>query len=161
MGNKKTILTNTEIAALEGLDKQHFLNPNGRRINKSLGDLTGLKALGFHLIEVPVGKESTELHRHYHEEECVYILEGEADATIGDSVTRVGAGDFIGYPAGGEAHKLTNVGAVPLKCLVAGQRLAHDVADYPAKNKRLFRNVGQPWSLIDIDLIEHPNAGKK
>ena len=63
-----------EIAAMEGLAKTHFLNPNARRINKSLGDLTGLTGLGFHLIEVEPGCETTEHHLHHQEDECVYVL---------------------------------------------------------------------------------------
>ncbi|WP_230413364.1 cupin domain-containing protein [Zooshikella ganghwensis] len=91
----KYLVTREEIEDFEGIDKKHFLNPNARRRNKSLGDLTGLTGLGFHIIEVQPGYESTELHKHYYEDECVYILEGEAKATIGDHHFDVKAGDFI------------------------------------------------------------------
>lgn len=155
------ILTREEIDSLEGVEKTHFLNDNARRINKSLGDLTGLKGLGFHIIAVPPGCESTELHTHYHEDECVYILEGEATATIGNQTYAVRAGDFIGFRAGGEPHKLENTSNETLKCIVAGQRLDHDVADYPDKGKRLFRNNGLKWNLVDIEVIEEPEAGRK
>jgi len=60
------------------------------------------------------GYESTELHRHHHEDECVYILDGEAEATVGD---------FLGYRAGGEPHKIKNVGNSVLRCIVVGERL--------------------------------------
>jgi hypothetical protein len=42
-----------------------------------------------------------------------------------------------------------------------GQRLDHDVADYPDKGKRIFRNPGLEWNLVDLDAIEKPVAGKK
>jgi uncharacterized cupin superfamily protein len=155
------IITKKEIDRLEGLEKEHFLNSEARRRNKSLGDLTGLKEIGFHIIEVQPGCESTELHMHYFEEECVYILEGNAEARIGAETHQVSAGDFVGYRAGGEPHKLTNTGRSALRCIVVGQRLAHDVGDYPDKNKRIFRNKGMPWNLVDIDAIEEPVAGKK
>lgn len=155
------ILTREQIADLDGVEKTHFLNDNARRLNKSLGDLTGLSGLGFHLIEVAPGRESTELHAHHHEDECVYILEGEAKATIGSQACTVRAGDFIGFRAGGEPHKLENTGNVTLKCIVAGQRLDHDVADYPARGKRLYRNKGLKWNLVDIEAIEEPTAGRK
>lgn len=157
----KYILTREEIADIEGVEKVHFLNDNARRLNKSLGDLTGLQGLGFHIIEVPPGRESTELHAHYHEDECVYILEGEARVTIGDQNHTVRAGDFIGFRAGGEPHKLENTSKALLRCIVAGQRLDHDVADYPQKNKRIFRNKGLQWNLVNIDEIEEPVAGRK
>ena len=63
------ILTAEAIDAMEGTEKVHFLNPNGRRTNKSLGDATGLKGFGIHLIEVPVGADSTEYHVHHQEDE--------------------------------------------------------------------------------------------
>lgn len=157
----KYIITRNEIDEFDGVDKTHFLNPKARRINKSLGDLTGLTGFGFHIIEIDPGCESTELHVHYFEDECVYILEGHAEARIGDGLHRVSAGDFIGYRAGGEAHKLTNTGDNVLRCIVVGQRLDHDVADYPDKAKRIFRNRGMTWNLADIDTLEEPLAGRK
>ncbi|MEM9533511.1 MAG: cupin domain-containing protein [Pseudomonadota bacterium] len=155
------LLNRADIDAYAGIEKQHFLNEHGRRRNKSLGDLTGLKGLGFHLIEVEPGFDSTETHVHYFEEECVYVLAGTATATVGEETFEVEAGDFLGYRAGGLAHKLTATGSETLRCLVAGQRLAHDVADYPQKGKRLFRNGEEPWCLADIEQLESPVAGAK
>lgn len=157
----KYLVTREEIAVYEGVSKTHFLNENAKRVNKSLGDLTGLTGIGFHIIEIEPGYESTELHRHHYEDECVYILDGEAESTIGDSRFRVKGGDFLGYRAGGEPHKLKNVGTSVLRCIVVGQRLDHDVGDYPVKNKRIFRNKGMKWSLVEMDHIEEPVAGKK
>lgn len=61
----------------------------------------------------------------------------------------------------GDAHKLTNTGTTTLKCIVVGQRLDHDVGDYPEKRKRIFRNRNQPWNLVDFDHIENPQGGNK
>jgi uncharacterized cupin superfamily protein len=69
------------------------LNENAKRINKSLGDLVGMTGFGFHIIEIEPGYDSTEHHVHYFEDECVYVLEGY----------EISEGDFIGFPAGGEA----------------------------------------------------------
>lgn len=157
----KYLVTKEEIEEYEGIRKTHFLNPNAQRVNKSLGDMTGLSGFGFHIIEVEPGFETTELHRHYHEDECVYILEGEAEATIGDDAYNVKAGDFLGYRAGGQAHTLRNTGAGVLKCIVVGQRLDHDVGDYPRLEKRIYRQKGLPWNLVDLEHIHEPVAGKK
>ncbi|MEZ5564596.1 MAG: cupin domain-containing protein [Gammaproteobacteria bacterium] len=157
----KYLITREEIDAFEGIEKTHFLNDNARRVNKSLGDLTGLSGFGFHLIEVAPGHDSTELHKHHYEDECVYVLDGEAEATIGESVHHVKAGDFIGYRAGGDAHKLKNTGSSVLRCIVVGQRLDHDVGDYPAQRKRIYRNKGLPWNLVDLDQISEPAGGRK
>jgi uncharacterized cupin superfamily protein len=155
------IITREEIEAYEGVAKTHFLNENAKRINKSLGDLTGLTGLGFHIIDVAPGHESTEFHVHYFEDECIYILAGEAEATIGEATYPVKRGDFIGYRAGGEPHKLKNTGDDILRCIVVGQRLDHDVADYPLKKQRIYRNKGMKWNLVDLENIAEPVAGRK
>ncbi len=161
MPEEKYVLKKAEIEAFEGTAKQHFLNENARRTNKSLGDLTGLTGFGFHLIEVPPGCESTEFHVHYHEDECTYVLSGSGTVTIGEETHGIADGDFIGYRAGGLPHTMKNTGEVPLRCIVVGQRLAHDVGDYPNKGKRIYRNAGLPWNLVDLANIENPVAGKK
>ncbi|WP_283966174.1 cupin domain-containing protein [Tritonibacter sp. AK171] len=150
-----------EIAAMEGLAKTHFLNPDAQRINKSLGDLAGLTGIGVHLIEVAPGHDTAEHHVHHHEDECVYVLEGTATAYIGDREYQIAPGDFIGYRKGGLAHSIRNTGSETFRCLVIGQRLAHDVADYPHKAKRIYRNTGLAWNLVDHDAIAEPVAGAK
>lgn len=156
--SERYLIKADEIEAMEGLSKTHFLNENARRINKSLGDATGLGGLGFHIIEVEPGCETTEYHVHHHEDECVYVLAGTATARIGDESHEIGPGDFIGYRAGGLAHTIVNTGDETLKMIVVGQRLPHDVGDYPDKGKRIFRNQGLSWALADHDALEAPSA---
>ncbi len=158
---EKYLITKEEIEAFKGIDKTHFLNKRAKRRNKSLGDLTGLTGMGFHIIEVQPGFYTTEFHKHYHEDECVYILEGEGEALIGEDIFAVKAGDFLGFRAGGKAHTIKNSGQTVLKCIVAGQRLEHDVGEYPNVNKRVYRNKGMPWNLVDINDISEPDAGRK
>ncbi|MEM7721611.1 MAG: cupin domain-containing protein [Pseudomonadota bacterium] len=157
------LLKAADIAAMEGLKKTHFANPNAQRVNKSLGDATGLTGLGIHIIEVEPGHETTECHVHYHEDEAIYVLSGTATATIGDEEHPIGPGDFIGYRAGGLPHTIVNTGPEVFRCLVIGQRLAHDVADYTRQSRRIYRNQGLPWSVVDLDAITVPGgtAGKK
>lgn len=155
------LVSAVEIAQTEGLSKTHFLNPNARRNNKSLGDMTGLTGFGFHIIEVEAGCETTEHHVHHFEDECVYVLEGEATAVIGDVEHSIGPGDFIGYRKGGLAHSIRNTGQTALRCIVVGERLAHDVGDYPRLGKRIYRNSGLPWNLVDHTAIAEPIAGEK
>jgi uncharacterized cupin superfamily protein len=161
MADEKYIVTKDEIAEMEGLKKTHFLNQNAKRTNKSLGDLAGLTGFGFHIIDVEPGHETTEHHVHYHEDECVYVLSGEATAFIGDDSFPIKAGDFIGYRKDGQAHSIKNTGAEVLRCIVVGERLSHDVGDYPRLGKRIYRNEGLKWSLVDHDAIKEPVAGAK
>ena len=155
------LLTAAAIAAMPGLDKTHFLNPNARRINRSLGDETGLTGLGVHLIEVAPGAETTEYHVHHHEDEAIYVLSGTATATIGDQDHAIGPGDFIGYRKGGLAHTVVNTGTEVLRLLVVGQRLAQDVGDYPRLGKRIYRNAGMPADVVAHGDIAHPAVGAK
>jgi uncharacterized cupin superfamily protein len=143
------IVRKKTIAALNGQKKTHFLNSKAKRRDKSLGDLTGLTGLGFHIVEIKPGFESSEYHRHLYEDECVYILQGEATVRIGDHKRKVGIGDFIGFRAGGMAHQLINDGHVVLKYIVVGQRLARDIVEYPEKAKSLHREYGQSVNLVN------------
>ena len=161
MDEPKYLMRADEIEQMEGLDKTHFLNDNAKRINKSLGDATGLTGLGVHLIEVAPGHETTEHHVHYFEDECVYVLSGTATAYIGEIAHPIGPGDFLGYRKGGEAHSIVNTSDETLKCLVVGQRLAHDVGDYTRLRKRIFRQGDMAWNLVDFDDLAAPEAGAK
>jgi uncharacterized cupin superfamily protein len=159
------LIKSEEIAAMDGVRKTHFRNPNAKRTNKSLGDATGLTGFGFHIIEVEPGHETTEYHLHHHEDECVYVLSGVATAVIGEDEIIIGPGDFIGYRKGGLAHSIKNTGTEVLRCIVVGERLPHDVCDYPHQNKRMFRNpgIGMSSNLVDLSEIEEvgSSVGKK
>ncbi len=153
-------LSADDIRKVSASEKTHFLNDHARRREKSLGSMTGLSEIDFCLIEVDPGNESTEHHKHYHEEECVYILDGEGTARIGAESVEVRAGDFVGFRKGGLAHSLKNTGEEVLRCIVVSQRKNHDVSDYPRKGKRLFRNKDLTWNLVDVNVIDRPFGAK-
>ena len=132
--------------------KTHDFNPNAVRLSKSLGDATGLTNIGFHLVSIQPGRDSTAYHCHMYEEECVYILSGNGEAVIGEQRYDVATGDFLGFAKRGPAHLLTNSGTEPLVCLVTGQRLEQDVCDYPRRNTRLFIN-GKQEDLVELHHI--------
>ncbi|MGE0802327.1 MAG: cupin domain-containing protein [Lautropia sp.] len=144
-------LSATHIAEMAGQRKVHFLNDNAVRLDKSLGDAAGLENIGVHLITVQPGNFSTELHAHSAEEECIYVLSGHGTATIGAESHAIGPGDFIGCPLNGVAHCMKAEGSEPLVCLVIGQRLSHDVTDYPNRKTRLYRSNGER------NVVEHSN----
>ena len=150
-----------EIAAFQATAKTHFLNDNAKRQNKSLGDLTGLTGFGFHLIEVEPGCESTEYHVHHYEDECTYVLSGQGHVLIGDTKHAIAEGDFIGYRKKGQPHTMMNTSNENLVCIVVGERLAHDVGDYPKKKKRIYRHADMPANVVDHEHIEEPVLSKK
>ncbi|HEX2229010.1 MAG TPA: cupin, partial [Candidatus Binatia bacterium] len=65
-----------KIAAMEGERRVHFVNPKAVRINKSLGDLAGLKNIGVHMMTVAPGDRSSEYHAHRYEDEAIFVLSG-------------------------------------------------------------------------------------
>lgn len=144
-----------DIENMEGERKTHFLNPNAVRINKSLGDIVGLQNLGVHMIYVEPGKDTTEYHIHYYEEECIYCLSGKGTLVIDKDSFSFEPGDFVGFPVNTAAHSLVNDGEDTLVCLVIGQRLEQDVGDYPNKGKRIYRN-SDVWDLVDLNSVVDP-----
>ena len=142
-----------KIAAMKGERRVHFVNPKAVRINKSLGDLAGLKNIGVHMMTVAPGHRSSEYHSHRYEDEAIYVLSGQGLAVIAAESYKIGPGDFLGFPAGGPAHETINDGTEPLVCLVIGQRLAQEVVDYPRAGKRLYRNSGQR-DMVDIASVQ-------
>ncbi|RQV08257.1 cupin domain-containing protein [Burkholderia cenocepacia] len=134
----RELLKAADIAQMEPSREVHSLNPNAVRLKRQLSDLTGLTQFGVHLLTLMPGHESAEYHRHLYEEEFVYVLSGTGTVTIGEHASEIGPGDFLGFPRGGEAHTVQNTGDAPLQLLVCGQRLEHDVCEYPRVGKRLY-----------------------
>ncbi|MCV6595355.1 MAG: cupin domain-containing protein [Silicimonas sp.] len=161
MTKDKYIVSAEEVGSMPGEVKTHFLNEDARRMQKSLSKATGLSEIDFSIVEVAPGDESTEHHLHYHEEECWYVLEGEATARIGAESTPVKAGDFVGFRKGGLAHSFQNTGSGPFRCIAVCQRSNHDVSDYPRRGKRLFRNKNLTYNMVDLTVIDRPFGASK
>lgn len=130
----------------------HPWNPASEVHGTRLGPLTGLRRLAVNLARLPPGKESFVPHRHHVEEEWLYILSGRGTALIGEAEHEVGPGDFMGFPAGSDAHHLRNTGSDDLVYLVGGEVVAVDVADFPAHGKRLVR-IGEQAMVVDADAL--------
>jgi uncharacterized cupin superfamily protein len=127
---------------IAGMDEQvyrHPLNDKGRRHSRSLGDAVGMRRLGVHLARIRPGDDTTEYHIHHFEEEFIFILSGRGVAEIGGETFEVGVGDFIGFPARGPAHTMSNPFDDDLIYLVGGNRDDFDVTDYPRIRQRLFK----------------------
>lgn len=160
MSDDVYFISSKDIQSLKSVEKTHFLNENAKRWERSLGKITGLEEIDFAMIDVSPGDESTEHHKHYHEEECMFVLEGQGTARIGMESHEVKAGDFIGFRKGGLAHSLKNTGDTMLRCIVVSQRKNHDVSDYPRLGKRLFRNKDLTWNMVDLSVIDRPFGAK-
>jgi uncharacterized cupin superfamily protein len=102
------------------------------REKRQLGKALGLRQFGVNLTTLPPGKESSMRHWHTHEEEFVYVLEGEVvlRTDSGEQVLR--AGCCAGFPAGsGNGHQLINRSDRPAVYLEVGTSHEADVVHYP------------------------------
>jgi uncharacterized cupin superfamily protein len=102
------------------------------RILLRLGDAAGLTQFGVNLLRLTPGTWSSQRHWHSHEDEFVYVLEGEVVLVTdaGEEILR--AGDCAGFKAGDRnGHCLQNRSALEAKILVIGSRHAEDHGEYP------------------------------
>ena len=103
------------------------------REKRQLGKALGLRQLGVNLTTLPPGKESSMRHWHTHEEEFVYVLEGEVvlRTDAGEQVLR--AGSCAGFPVGsGDGHQLVNRSDRPAIYLEVGSNHPEsDQVHYP------------------------------
>ncbi len=81
---------------------------------------------GFFLVETrkPPGS-MTPVHRHAHESETVYVLDGELSVQTGHGLRRLGAGDAATLPVGG-THRLANLSDAEVCYLLLGRSGSFD-----------------------------------
>ena len=102
------------------------------RIKRRLGDAVGLKAFGVNLVHLPPGSASALRHWHSHEDEFVYVLEGEATLITDAGEQVLGQGMTAGFPGGREdGHHLVNKSAETVVYLEIGNRSPDDEVAYP------------------------------
>ena len=123
------------------------------RIRQRLGDAGGLTDFGFNLTRLPPGNWSSQRHWHSHEDECVYVLEGELVLIEDDGETLLQAGDFTAFPKGaGNGHHMVNRSDRMAVYLEVGACHPEDVAtcsniDMKSANSdgRFVRKDGTPY----------------
>jgi len=109
------------------------------RAKRRIGDALGLTRIGINYTVLPPGKESSMRHWHTHEDEFVFVLEGELVLRTADGEQRLTAGMCAGFPAGSEdGHHLINRSGADAVYLEVSNR---DPAD------------GARYSDEDVDLV--------
>lgn len=117
----------------------HPFNPNSELHRYDLGERAGLTRMGVSLARVPPHRESFAKHSHAVEEEWLFVLRGRGLVEIGDAAHEIVPGDFVGFPAGSDAHHVRNPYQDELVYLCGGERSGIDVVDYPVAGKRVVR----------------------
>jgi len=102
--------------------------PCATRTRKRLGDAEGLRDFGVNLMTLPPGGWSSQRHWHSHEDEFVYVLEGELVLIEDEGETILLAGDCAAFPKGtGNGHHLINRSTTVAVYLEVGSRQPPDM----------------------------------
>ena len=98
------------------------------RIRQRLGDAGGLKDFGVNLMRLPPGNWSAQRHWHSHEDEFVFVLEGELVLIEDGGETLLKAGDCAAFPKNsGNGHHMINRSNRMAVYLEAGSRAPEDL----------------------------------
>lgn len=130
-----------------------FDAPCAERIRQRLGDAGGLTDFGVNLMQLPPGGWSSQRHWHSHEDEFVYVLEGELTLVeeSGEAILR--QGDCAAFPKEtGNGHHLINRSNAVAWYLEVGSRHPADTTtcsdiDMMSTNAdgRFLRKDGRPF----------------
>lgn len=102
------------------------------REKRALGDALGLTRIGVNLTTLPPGKESSMRHHHTHEDELLFVLEGEVVLRTDGGEQVLTAGMCAGFPAQSrDAHQVVNRSNRPARYLEISNRDLDDMPVYP------------------------------
>lgn len=121
-----------DIAAVPGRQGSGYPSPFdvpcATRTRKRLGDAGGLSDFGVNLMTLPPGGWSSQRHWHSHEDEFVFVLEGELILVEDEGETVLRAGDCAAFPKGtGNGHHMINRSSKTAVYLEAGSRQPEDL----------------------------------
>jgi uncharacterized cupin superfamily protein len=107
---------------------QPFDAPCAGRMRRRLGDAGGLGDFGVNLMTLPPGGWSSQRHWHSHEDEFVFVLEGELTLVEDGGETLLRARECAAFPKGtGDGHHLINRSATTAVYLEVGSRHRDDL----------------------------------
>jgi uncharacterized cupin superfamily protein len=102
------------------------------RIRQRLGNFAGLKNFGVNLVKLEPGSCSALRHWHSHQDEFIYILEGELTLITDAGAEILKPGMAAGFPANeANGHHLVNRSSVVAVYLEVGDRTLYDQGTYP------------------------------
>lgn len=105
-----------------------FAAPCADRTRRRLGDAGGLKDYGVNLMTLPPGGWSSQRHWHSHEDEFVFVLEGELKLVEDHGETLLRAGECAAFPKNsGNGHHLKNESSSTAVYLEVGSRNTDDL----------------------------------
>ena len=130
------------------------------RIKRVLGDVFDLTQFGVNLTTLPPGTWSAQRHWHEHEDEFIYVIEGELVLISDDGEETLAAGMCAGFPAGrANGHHLVNRSGSTASYLEIGTRSPNERSHYPDVDLEA-RKVGGSFRFThrDGEPYENPDA---
>ncbi len=119
-----------------------FDAPCRLQASQRLARSAGLTLFGVNLTVIEPGGWSSQRHWHTHEDEFVWVLEGELTLITDAGEEVLGPGDCAAFKAGDrDGHHLVNRSGRPAKVLEIGNSDPRDGCDYP-----------------DIDMVAKPGV---
>ena len=125
------------------------------RVRQRLGDAAGLTQFGVNICRLPPGVASSQRHWQQHEDEFVYVLEGEVVLCEGGGETVLKAGEAAAWKAGvPNGHSLVNRSDRDSLVLEVGTRSAAECVTYSdidmlmlrdGQSRRYTRKNGEPY----------------
>lgn len=101
------------------------------RTKQIIGDALGLKTFGVNLVRLPPGAWSSQRHWHSHEDEFVYVVEGQVTLVTNSGEQVLGPGMVAGFPAGStDGHNFINRTDKDVVFLEVGSRIDADEVVY-------------------------------
>lgn len=92
-------------------------------VERQLAKRVGLRQFGVNHLSLAPGSVSSRRHWHEQEDEFVYVLSGSVTLHDENGLHELGAGDFVGFPAGApNGHRLINRSAAPALLMIVGTR---------------------------------------
>lgn len=128
-----------------------FDQPCKQRERLRLGLAAGLSQFGVNLLRLPPGQWSSQRHYHSHEDEFIYVVEGEVVLVTDSGEQVLRAGDCAGFPLGKpDGHHLQNRSSALAVILEVGSNDEDDVCDYPdidmrATSEGFLHKDGTPY----------------
>ncbi len=111
------------------------------RQRKRMGNAVGLDQFGVNLCRLKPGAASSQRHWHTHEDELVYMLEGEVVLCEDGGETVLRPGDAAGWKAGApNGHCLINRSDRDAVFLEVGARSPREQVEYPDVDMRMIRD---------------------
>lgn len=150
-------------ATLEARTTSGYPEPFRSRVlpreKRALGDALGLTRFGVNLTTLPPGKESSMRHAHSHEDEMIFVLEGNVTLVTDEGEQLLGPGHCAAFKAGsGNGHQLINRSDHPARYLEIGNRDPADTVVYVDVDLAAAKNSAGAWGFTKKDGAPFPEG---